>query len=155
VREALWGIAPTFPQDSFFYVQLQKLAMIRAAVPALRYGRFYFRPISGDGRNFGVSPFPNGIMAWSRILNDQEVVIVANTHTIQSESVDVILEKVLSKPGDQLRVLYSNKPNPVAPAPVIKRDLVTVAEINGTTGFGPLNTTRVTLQAMEVQILRR
>ena len=31
---------------------------------------------------------------------------------------------------------------------------VTVAEVDGTTGSGPLNTTRVTLLPMEVQILR-
>ncbi len=154
VREALWGIAPTFPQNSFFYAQLQKLAMVRAAVPALRYGRFYFRPISGDGSNFGVAPFPNGILAWSRILNDREAVIVANTNTSQSEAFDVILEMVLSSPGDQLRILYSNKPNPAAPAPVTRLDQVTVMEVDGTTGYGPLHSARVTLQAMEVQILQ-
>lgn len=155
VREALWGLAPTFPQDSDFYVQLQKLAMVRAEVAALRYGRFYFRPISGDGSNFGVSGYPGGILAWSRILNDQEVVIVANTNTTQIQSVDVILEIVLSAPGDQLRILYSNKPNPSAPAPVRRLDEVLVTEIDGTTGYGPLNSTRVTLQAMEAQILQR
>jgi glycosidase len=155
VREALWGIAPKFSENSLFYVQLQKLAEVRAAVPALRYGRFYFRPISGDGVNFGVSPFPNGILAWSRILNDQEVLIVANTNTTQNQVFDVILEIVLSAPGDRLRILYSNKPNPTTPAPVTRLNQVTVREIDGTTGNGPLNTTRVTLQAMEVQILQR
>jgi hypothetical protein len=31
---------------------------------------------------------------------------------------------------------------------------VTVAEVDGTTGSGPINTARVTLLPMEVQILR-
>jgi len=154
VREALWGIVPTFPQNSFFYIEISKIAAIRNAEPALRYGRFYFRPISGDSANFGVSPFPNGILAWSRILNDQEVVVVANTSTSQSQSVDVILEKALSTPGDKLRILYSNKNNPVVPASVKTLNQVTVAEVDGTTGYGPINATRVTLQSMEVQILR-
>ncbi len=155
VREALWGIAPTFPQNSFFYVQLQKIAAMRNTEPALRYGRFYFRPVSGDSSNFGISPYLGGVLAWSRILNDQEVVVIANTNTGQGQAVDVILETLLSAPGDQLRILYSNKPAPAAPAAVRLLNQVTVAEVDGTTGYGPLHATRVTLQPMEVQILKR
>ena len=113
VREALWGIAPTFPQNTTFYLEIQEVVAVRNSQPALRYGRFYFRPISGDSVNFGISPFPSGVLAWSRILNDQEVLIVANTNTTQSQSVDVILEITLSKPGDTLRVLYSNNRRPL------------------------------------------
>jgi glycosidase len=154
VREALWGIAPTFPQNSFFYQQIQKVAAVRGAQPALRYGRFYFRPVSGDSVHFGISPFPAGVLAWSRILNDQEVLIVANASTTQSLSVDVILEQTLSAPGNTLRVLYSNKAAPAAPAPVRTLTHVTVNEVDGSTGNGPVNTVRVTLQPMESQILR-
>jgi len=154
VREALWGEAPTFPQHSIFYTQLQKLAKVRAALPALRYGRFYFRPISGDNVNFGISPFPAGILAWSRILNDQEVLVIANTNTKSSISVSVIIDFILSAPGKQFRILYSNKTNPTAPAPVARINQATVAEVDGTTGGGPLNIVRVTLQAMEIQILQ-
>ena len=154
VREALWGIAPTFPQNTSFFLNIQGVVAVRNSEPALRYGRFYFRPISGDSVNFGISPFPSGVLAWSRILNDQEVLIVANTNTAQSQSVDVILEITLSKPGDTLRVLYSNKSAPTAPAPVQTLNQVKVAELDGTTGTGPINTVRVTMQPMESQILR-
>lgn len=154
VREALWGVAPNFPENSFFYKQLQKLAKVRAALPALRYGRFYFRPISGDGVNFGVSPYPAGILAWSRILNDQEVLIVANTHTKNSISVSVIIDIILSAPGKQFRILYSNKTTPAPPAPVVRINQATVTEVDGTQGGGPLHTVRVNLQAMEIQILQ-
>jgi glycosidase len=154
VREALWGITPTFPPTTSFYVQIQKIVAVRNAQPALRYGRFYFRPISGDSVNFGVSPYPGGVLAWSRILNDQEVLVVANTGTTQAQSVDVILEITLSAPGNTLRVLYSNNPAPTAPAPVRTLNGVTVSEVDGSVGGGPVNTVRVTLQPMEVQILR-
>ena len=55
----------------------------------------------------------------------------------------------LNVPGDNLRVLYSNKSAPTTPAPVRTLDRVTVAEADGTTGTGPLNTVRITLQPME------
>jgi glycosidase len=154
VREALWGIAPGFPTSNPFYLELQKLAKLRSASPALRYGRYYFRPVSGDGINFGVSAFLGGIIAWSRILNDTEVVVVANTNSLQTVSVDVILEMSLSAPGDQLRVLYSNNAAAAAPAAVRTLAQVTVAEVDGSTSYGPLNAMRATLQPMELQILQ-
>jgi glycosidase len=118
VREALWGITPSFPQNSFFYREIQKITTVRNAEPALRYGRFYFRPVSGDGQTFGVSPFPGGVLAFSRILNDQGVIVVANTSTGQSQSLDVILEIVLSQENARYHILYSNQNTPTIPSPV-------------------------------------
>lgn len=154
VREALWGLVPGFPTDSTFYTQLQALAAVRSRVPALRYGRYYFRPISGDSVSFGISPFPAGVLAWSRILNASEVLLVANTNTTQPASIDVIVEVSLSSPGDQWRILYSNNPVPAAPAPVRTLQQVTVAEVDGSTSHGPLNVIRVTVEPMELQILQ-
>jgi glycosidase len=155
VREALWGLVPGFPTNSTFYTQLQALANVRAGVPALRYGRYYFRPISGDSVNFGISPYPAGVLAWSRILNDSEVLLVANTNTTQLASIDVIVDVSLSAPGDQWRVLYSNNSAPAVPSPVRTLQQVTVAEIGGSTSHGPLNAIRVTVQPMELQILQQ
>ena len=156
VREALWGSPPPFPKTASFTADPASSRHVRSSEPALRYGRFYFRPISGDSVNFSVSPFPAGVLAWSRILNDQEVLVVANTNTsLAQPPVDVILEWVLSAPGDQPHILYSNKTQPTAPGPVRLLSGVTVAEVDGTTGTGPLHTTSVTLQPMEVQILQK
>ncbi len=62
VREVLWG-GPGFSQNSAYYQQISRVAAVRRENPALRYGRFYFRPISGNGQHFGVSTFLNGILA--------------------------------------------------------------------------------------------
>ena len=154
VREALWGIKPLFPQNSFFYQEIQKITTVRDAEPALRYGRFYFRPVSGDGQTFGVSPFPGGVLAVSRILNDQEVIVVANTSTSQGQSVDVILEILLSQENTNYRILYCNQNSPEVPSPVRKTGAVTVHEVDGSIGNGPLHVIHVTLRPLEVQILR-
>lgn len=154
VREALWGLVPGFPTTTSFYMQIQKIATVRNQQPALRYGRFYFRPISGDGYHFGISTFPNGVLAWSRIINDEEVLIVANASTTQQQSVSVILEITLSNPGQNLRILYSNKNAPTQPAAVQRISQASVVEVDGSMSNGPLNAVLVTLQPMEVQILR-
>ena len=138
VREALWG-GPGFDKTSDFYQHIRQIAAVRAQQSALRYGRFYFRPLSGDGVTFGVSGFPQGVIAYSRILNDQEVVVVANTNPTLSQQLDVILEVLLSSAGDKVDVLYSNQSSPQAPAPVrvAPQGTVTVNEVDGSTGTGP------------------
>jgi glycosidase len=156
VREALWG-GPGFDETSNFYQHIQQIAAVRAEESALRYGRFYFRPLSGDGVTFGVSGYPQGVVAFSRILNDQEVVVAANTNPTQAQQLDVIVEIVLSAAGDNFAVLYSNQPGAQAPQPVrvVPQGTVTVQEVDGSIGTGPLHVIRVNLRPMEVQILRR
>ena len=156
VREALWG-GPGFDEHSDFYQHIQQIAAVRAQQSALRYGRFYFRPLSGDGINFGVSGFPQGVVAFSRILNDQEVLFAANTNPTLAQQLDVIVEIRLSSEGDPFAVLYSNQAGPLAPQPVraIAQEAATVEEVDGSTGHGPLHVVRVNLGPMEAQILRR
>jgi len=154
VREALWG-GPGFDTTNPFYVDLQAIATVRRTQPPLRYGRQYFRPVSGDGQNYGVSPFLGGIMAFSRILNDREIIVAANASQSQTTSVEVIIEQTLSDPGDVYQILYSNQAAPTAPSAVIAHaaGTVNVQEVDGSTGTGPLHTIRVTLGPMEVQII--
>ena len=156
VREALWG-GPGFPQDSAYYQHISCIAAVRRQTPALRYGRFYFRPVSGDEQHFGVSPFLSGSLAFSRILMDQEIVVVANTDTANSVALYVIIDSTLNRPGDQFRILYSNKATPRPPTAVLQlgAGAVQVQETDGSTGAGPLNCMMVTLAPLEVQILGR
>jgi glycosidase len=156
VREALWG-GPGFQNGSFYYQHIGRIAGVRASQPALRYGRFYFRPISGDGQHFGVSTFPQGILAFSRILMDEEVVVVANCSATDARSFDVIVDITLNQPGDQYQVRYSNKAAFQGPGPVQDKAAgsVSVQEADGGSGSGPLRSMRVSLAPLEVQILSR
>ncbi len=156
VREALWG-APGFSQASTYYQHIASIAAVRRANPALRYGRFYFRPISGDGQHFGVSPYLNGTLVFSRILMDKEVVTAANTDPVNPATISVIVDSTLNNPGDQFQVLYSNKQAPTGPGAVAQAlaGTVQVQETDGSTGTGPLNYMLVTLAPLEVQILGR
>jgi hypothetical protein len=104
-----------------------------------------------------VSPFPQGVLAFSRILNDQEVLVVANTSTSQAADLDVIIEITLSAEGDSFEVLYTNIDAPTVPEKVraASRGSVVVQEPDQSTGSGPLNALRVHLRPLEVQILRK
>ncbi|MDR3714174.1 MAG: alpha-amylase family glycosyl hydrolase [Puia sp.] len=154
VREALWGLAPGFPQNGLFFTAFQAIAAVRQSQAALRYGRFYFRPLSGDQLHFAVSTINSGVLAWSRILNDAEVLVAANTHTTLTVPVDVLIDSNLSQPGQAMQVLYSNKQNFTTPSAVRTLQQASVLQADGTTGTGPVNVTGVNLLPMEVQVLR-
>jgi glycosidase len=156
VREALWG-GPGFDTTASFYQQLAGMTAVRNARPALRYGRFYFRPISGDGTVFGVSPYSPGVLAFSRILNDEEVVIVANAASdpAATVTVNVIVDAQLNALPATFDVLYSNKSGSHASATVRTIPGATVNEVDGSVNSGAVNAIAVTLAPLEVQILGR
>ena len=69
MRDALWGGPNAFDvARQPFAAALQELSAVRVSRPELRYGRQYFRHVSGDGTSFGHSPFDGGVTAFSRIL---------------------------------------------------------------------------------------
>jgi glycosidase len=157
VREALWGKVPNppppFDDTNPFYLAIRGIAQVRATQPALRYGRQYFRPISGDRNTFGISPFSPGVVAFSRILNDEEVVVVVNVADAPV-SPFVIVDAVLNPAPAQFRIAFSNKTHPTEPPAVV--DLppgVVIHEVDGSISNGPARAQQVTLQGREAQIL--
>jgi len=153
VREALWGKPNAFDVNHPFYKAIKRLSEIRDTQPALRYGRLYFRPISGDGVHFGASPFAPGVLAFSRILNNREVLVVANANTQGDFRGHVLVDSFINNDGDQFRVL--NDSGTSAPGPVETRSGLEIHEIDGGVTTGPARMIRASLRPMEVQILAK
>ncbi|HYS93214.1 MAG TPA: alpha-amylase family glycosyl hydrolase [Candidatus Acidoferrales bacterium] len=99
------------------YKEIAKIAQVTQTTAPLRYGRMYFRQISGDGVHFG---FPFGFsytLAFSRILYGREVLVAYNVAG-QPRNDRVIVDASLHQPGDTLRYLYGNSGKvPVERAP--------------------------------------
>ncbi len=150
VREALWG-GPGFSEANFFYREIEQISRVRSLRPPLRYGRFYFRPTSSDGHIFRISNSNGGVLAFSRILNDEEIVVVANTNVAEGISVDVIVDTHLNRPGARFQILYSNKG--ATTMPQVQEIRVTVQEVDGGIGCHPVQVISVALQPCEVQLL--
>ena len=155
VREALWGKPDAFSQNIIYFQAIQHISLIRDSQPALRYGRCYFRPISGDGVHFGASASAPGIISYSRILSEREILIVANTNTQSNWVGAVIVDEAINPVGQQLHVLYSNQDQFEIPGAVIERPAgsVEVSEINGGITKGPLHVISINLRPMEIQFL--
>ncbi|MBS1660650.1 MAG: alpha-amylase, partial [Bacteroidetes bacterium] len=94
------------------YEEVGRLTAIRRSHITLRRGRQYLRPISGDGHGFGLPDFVQGasrissVIAWSRVLDDEEIIVAMNTDTVNSLSVWVTIDNELHKAGDVFTCIY-------------------------------------------------
>ena len=153
VREALWGKPQAFDANHPFYRAIGQITQVRNQQPALRYGRFYFRPISGDEFHYGISNFRNGVLSFSRILNDREIVIVANTHTQAGFTGSVIVDASINPVGSPFKILFSNQAAPTQPGIVKSIGVAEVNEVNGGISRGSISVLPISLKPMEIQIL--
>jgi glycosidase len=151
VREALWGRRDGFDQGNSLYLQLQALAKLRAVEPALRYGRQYFRRVSGNNHDFGFSNDTGGVIAYSRILNNQEVVVAANTNIDTEFSGWVVVDGRLNRDETRYSVAYSNHGTTGSGTP--QGGPVILHDRDGTTRAGWARRIYVRLAPMEIQIL--
>jgi hypothetical protein len=81
---------------------------------ALRRGRQYLRPISGDGEGFGL-PHPIGgrmrsVVTWSRIFNDREMLVAINTDPDHERAAWSTIDGSLHAEQSALTYIYSTDP---------------------------------------------
>jgi glycosidase len=139
VRETLWGKPDSFSTRNEFYLLIQQLSALRNQHPALRYGRQYFRECSGNGIDFEYSSYNGGIVSFSRILNDREVIVCANTNVNQPSTVYILVDENLSPPDKMWQLLFSSQQTAGLPVPTTIRNRI--------------HSVQVTLQPMEAKIL--
>jgi hypothetical protein len=90
------------------FVRIAALLAVRKRFPVLRYGRQYQRQISNFGAPFA---FPAGgeLIAWSRILDDEEALCIVNGHGTQARGGQVVVDTLLnSGPGASFVVLANS-----------------------------------------------
>lgn len=110
IREAMFDKASN---SSFhntncrIYQAISQIAGVMRSQPPLRFGRMYYREISGDGVHFGL-PQPNGreyTLAFSRLLYGREILVAYNV-SWQQRNDCVIIESAYHKAGETLTFLY-------------------------------------------------
>ncbi|KIH78070.1 Glycosidase [Geoalkalibacter ferrihydriticus] len=104
-----WGAFNTTGAHFFnpghpIYRGIRAVAAVRAAQPALRYGRQYFRQISGNGHDFGDPLDGRCTLAYSRILDSDEILACLNLSAEERRDF-ITVDRNLSAPGVQLRDL--------------------------------------------------
>jgi glycosidase len=115
VRECMfggeWGAFDSsgrhfFNPNNEIYQGISELAEIRLQQPALRYGRQYFREISGNGTVFGHPLDGHCTLAYSRILDTEEILVAMNLDN-QPRSDYVTVDYKISSPGQKMTDLLA------------------------------------------------
>jgi glycosidase len=113
VREAMfggqWGAFDTtgvhfFNPDHPIYRGIAKIAKIRAQESTLRFGREYFREISGDGKHFGHPIDGHCTLAFARVFDVESIVVCMNLDT-EKRNDAIAVDSRLNPPGRVLRDL--------------------------------------------------
>jgi len=144
IRESMFGGAfgafrsrdrHCFDESHPTYAALARLLAVRRQLPVLRFGRQYLRPISGDGVGFGLprrlgDGRMTSVVAWSRMLNDEEVVCAINTDTVAPRTAWVTVDAQIHRATTEFDYLFVSDGTAPALAPVESRNgravLVTV-----------------------------
>jgi len=100
--ESLFGFGPfgtsgahAFNPKSAAFLRIASLARVRQHYPVLRYGRLYQRSIAIFNGPFTDST-AGEIIAWSRILDEEEALCVVNGHGTAVRGADVIVDGQLN-----------------------------------------------------------
>jgi hypothetical protein len=81
----------------------------------LRHGRQYLRPIARGTAPFEI-PGSGDLVAWSRILDDEEALCVVNAHGSEARDADVLVDAALNTGGNSpgggpsLQVVHTTDP---------------------------------------------
>jgi alpha-amylase len=93
--------------DCGIYQAISRIAAVVRSIEPLRFGRMYFRQVSGDGRHFGF-PYGNAYtLAFSRLLYGQEVLVAYNVSGERRQDC-VVVDASLHKRGDTMACLYGD-----------------------------------------------
>jgi len=87
--------AHAFNKHAPAYVRIASLCRVRQKFPVLRYGRLYPRPVSVLGGAFDGAA-AGELIAWSRILDEEEALCVVNGHGNEARGADVIVDASLN-----------------------------------------------------------
>src|SRR5206468_4908112 len=109
MREAMFNKAPSghnlLNTACNIYQEIAKIAKVVRTNEPLRFGRMYFRQISGDEEHFGL-PFGNAYtLAFSRVLYPEEVLVAYNVENSKRHD-SVIVDAALHPAGSTLEFQY-------------------------------------------------
>lgn len=87
------------------FVEIAKIADIMRNHEPLRFGRMYYRQISGDGQHFGLPYGTDYTLAFSRLLYGQEVLVAYNV-SANPRTDYIVVDAFLHPDGSTITYLY-------------------------------------------------
>ncbi|CAD5265273.1 MULTISPECIES: alpha-amylase family glycosyl hydrolase [unclassified Imperialibacter] len=113
IREAMFDLSDNttnaLNKENGIYQEIAKIAAIRKKSSVLKFGRMYIRKLSRDGKDFHLPVYADSLIAFSRMLYDEECVVAYN-HSLEHEVEQyVTVDKYFNREGCSFHYLYGGK----------------------------------------------
>lgn len=113
IREAMFSLDDTsthvLNKENRIYQAIATLAVIRQGCAVLKFGRMYMRESSHNGKDFTLPFHHESMLAFSRILYDEEMLIVYNDSLVHEDEEYIAVDRHLNPEGSVFRFLYGGK----------------------------------------------
>jgi glycosidase len=113
VREAMFSLEDpavnVLNPNNRIYVEISKIAAIRKASAVLKFGRMYMRESSPDGKVFQMPLHYDNMISFSRILYDEEVLVVYNDSLSNEDEEYIGVDRHLNPEGTAFKFQYGGK----------------------------------------------
>jgi len=113
VREAMFSLENkelnTLNKSCLIYKEIAHLAQIRKDYAVLKFGRMYMRALSDDGQNFSLPVSQKNLLAFSRVLYDEEFVIAYNISQTDPDEEYILVDPLLNPQGSRFAFIYGDK----------------------------------------------
>ncbi len=113
VRESMFDLqntsTNTLNKNNCIFQEISKLAAIRKNSAVLKFGRMYMREVSHDGHWFQLPVTQDCLLAFSRILYDEEMLVIYNSSPEQEDEEYICIHSHLNPEGEVFRYLYGAK----------------------------------------------
>lgn len=93
-------------QQSYIYKHIAAIAQLRQKESALKFGRMFLREISADGYHFHLPNCPHCTLAFSRILFDEEILVVYNSSPSDAKEEYILIDDNLNKNRRNMNCIY-------------------------------------------------
>lgn len=113
VRESMFdpqnATANVLNKNNRIFKEIAKLAAIRKNSAVLKFGRMYMREFSHDGSIFQLPVTQDCLLAFSRIIYDEEMLIVYNSSPDHDDEEYIGVDSYLNPDGAIFRYVYGGK----------------------------------------------
>lgn len=113
VREAMFNpedqCSNALNKENLIYQEIARLANLRQNSAVLKFGRMYMRESSHDGKVFRLPVSHDCMLAFSRILYDEETLIVYNDSLTNEDQEYIEVDRHLNPEGAVFRYCYGGK----------------------------------------------
>jgi alpha-amylase len=93
-------------QQSHIYKQIAEIAHLRQKENTLKFGRMFLREISSDSRHFHLPNCPHCTLAFSRILFEEEILVVYNSSPCDAKEEYILIDATLNKDKKNMNCIY-------------------------------------------------